>query len=312
MGKRERKRHARRRHHERKQQAAILEAKRTTPIPAGTILTDGDTPGRVTAIVAVTGNIDHDNDRIMPGAFRFPGKTAVLTEHRWDAASKLGRVIDIDEWQPGDRRLPDDLYAAGYGALVATMQFNLEKAAARDVWSDLKMDPAAWGWSIGYSPQDVADDQGVRLLKSVDVHEFSVVPFIGAAYGPANEATRTLDVKAQFETPEVKMADLTVDDLRTVVREEVASLIDERSPAPGDVPAETVEEPGSGASPAQSEPSTPMGAASTADTPTGELAVETATLADTDQDPETAADPDSDWRADAAVAIDDLARSIPG
>lgn len=143
---------------------------------------DGKT-GVAVAVVAVTGNVDSGGDVILPGAFK--GVSAppwVVLGHQFTEEKLIGKTLEWEELLPGDVRLPQGLKDAGFGAMVAKAEFNLEKQIARETWADLKFHPNH-GWSIGYftidfdmAKTDTERAAGIkRYLKLVDVLEYSPV-----------------------------------------------------------------------------------------------------------------------------------------
>lgn len=156
--------------------------------------------GIVVAIVAVTGVVDAVDDLIVPGAFTHTltvRRPKVVDDHEWK--QKVGRVLHAEEWMPGDRRLPKRTkdgkpWPAEAGALVATMQYNLNSERGREAyeWVRFYAESNEAEYSIGYKvPPGKARKRadGVRVILMVDLFEFSHVLF-GAA-----PLSMTLDVK---------------------------------------------------------------------------------------------------------------------
>lgn len=156
--------------------------------------------GIVTAIVAVTGVEDHVADVIVPGAFRRTlaiRRPKLVFHHDW--LRFLGRVLYIEELQPGDKRLPakqknGQPWPKDAGALIATMQFNMATEAGRTAyeWARFYSETGECEWSIGYKvvPSKVSKGRGgTRFIYDLDVFEVSLVLF-----GAASE-TMTLEVK---------------------------------------------------------------------------------------------------------------------
>lgn len=157
--------------------------------------------GVVTAIVAVTGVVDAVDDLIVPGAFQHTLKVRrpkVVDDHQW--GNKAGRVLHVEEWAPGDPRLPKRTkdgrpWPREAGALVATMQYNLRSERGRESyeWVRFYAESNEAEFSIGYKVPDGKARKrgdGVRVILMVDLFEFSHVLF-GAA--PLSMA---LDVKS--------------------------------------------------------------------------------------------------------------------
>ena len=144
--------------------------------------------GIVVAIVAVTGHEDSVRDIIQPGAFAHTlrnRRPKVCWMHDWN--KPLGRVLHIEELLPGDKRLPTRLpdgkaWPKEAGAVVATMQFNLQTERGREYFQHAK----AWAingeaaFSIGYKVvEGMASKRsdGVRLIYRLDLFEVSLVLF---------------------------------------------------------------------------------------------------------------------------------------
>jgi HK97 family phage prohead protease len=95
---------------------------------------EGDVPGIYEAIVAVFGNVDHQGDRIIAGAFaksldawKSSGDPIpVIFSHQWDTLeSHIGEVLEAKELMPGDSSLPTELRANG--GLWTRFQLDLEE-----------------------------------------------------------------------------------------------------------------------------------------------------------------------------------------
>lgn len=156
--------------------------------------------GTVRAIFAVTGVTDEVNDLILPGAFTTTLATRRVKSvfhHEWK--DPIGVVLDIEEWQPGDRRFASIPGGAAWpqeaGALVATIAFNLRTQRGRDVYEQVKQwhEYGEAQFSIGYKvPAGAASKRhdGVRIIHALDLYEVSPV-----LHG-AHPMTRSLEVKA--------------------------------------------------------------------------------------------------------------------
>lgn len=82
----------------------------------------GGTPGEFEAIVAVFGNVDYTNDRVVAGAFTKSLATwaasgdpiPVIFSHQWaNLDAMIGKVTDAKQLFPGDPLLPPELAANG-------------------------------------------------------------------------------------------------------------------------------------------------------------------------------------------------------
>lgn len=176
---------------------------------------DGD-KGIVEELVAVTGNIDHGKDRIMPGAFTKTIKEGVpsllvLDQHNTDSIfSTLGVCIGLKEITRAE--LPADIqerFPDASGGLVATTQYMLETPEGAGAFARIKAG-AIKQRSIGFDIQDmtfaivkarktdtgfIADPDGgvdvrVREIRTIKLMEYSPV-----LWG-MNEATATISAKA--------------------------------------------------------------------------------------------------------------------
>jgi Escherichia/Staphylococcus phage prohead protease len=138
--------------------------------------------GEFTA-VAATYDVDRDNDRIVPGAFR-------RTIARWRRSGKKvplhwnhsGRAADIIGVVDTMREIP------GEGLYVSGRLDLRESVVAREAWRSMKA--GALALSFGYRATKTRKRaDGVQELVEIDLFEISVVP------GPANPATRFLALK---------------------------------------------------------------------------------------------------------------------
>lgn len=167
-------------------------------IPRSTVKVSAE--GIVRAIVAVTGVVDHVGDLIIPRAFTetlLVRRPKVVDDHEW--GNRAGRTLHIEEWLPGDKRLPKTTkdgkpWPAEAGALVATMQYNLFSERGRESyeWVRFYAESNEAEFSIGYKvPPGAARKRsdGVRLIIKIDLYELSHVLF-GAA-----SQTMALEVK---------------------------------------------------------------------------------------------------------------------
>lgn len=137
--------------------------------------------GRFTGYGAKFGNIDHGGDIILPGAFaksleRARGQVKILWQHQMN--NPIGVPVDLKEDGEG-------LYTEG--ALVMEVQQAREALA-------LAKAGALGGMSIGYIPEDWSWDNGIRILKQVELLEVSLVTF------PMNDQATILSAKAAFES----------------------------------------------------------------------------------------------------------------
>ncbi|GIH95422.1 HK97 family phage prohead protease [Planobispora siamensis] len=198
-----------------------LEIKTATAAADTELLGADDETGVVEAIVSVTGVVDSDNDVIEPGVYaeslarRHPKG---IFSHDWKKWASRTEVIE--EWLPGDPRLPKTTkngqpWPAQAGALYVKTRYNLDTTTGRDAYHDVKFfsEVGQCEWSIGYRVprgKGVRGKDGIRRIKGIDLFEYSPVLF------GANSQTGTLAVKAigtadgddaAYEPIEVKAAD---------------------------------------------------------------------------------------------------------
>lgn len=151
---------------------------------------DGVHVGVAESFVAVTGVRDKVGDVIPAGAFK-----RTLTElepkacmgHDWDRP--IGFPEAIEEWLPGDPRLPETKvdgtpWPEHAGVLWARTRYNLETEDGRRAYADAKFfGPQRTCWSIGYVPSATKTRHGVdphtglpsRFLHDPDLFEYSQV-----------------------------------------------------------------------------------------------------------------------------------------
>src|SRR5688572_1132915 len=95
-------------------------------------------PGVYEAYVAVFGNVDLVNDRIIPGAFvksiqrwkQEGSPIPVIFSHQWDTLdAHVGEVLQIEERGPGDDRLPEPL--KNLGGLWTQFQVDADDAPGK-------------------------------------------------------------------------------------------------------------------------------------------------------------------------------------
>ena len=137
--------------------------------------------GTFEGYASVFGNIDSQNDRVHPGAFKTSIKSRekpvqLLWQHQWQ--SPIGTILSLFEDAHG-------LYVKG--------KLLLEVAQAREAYTLMKAGVVR-GLSIGYSVKRSRrnPDSGVRELLDLNLWEISLVTM------PANEAAQVTVVKSMF------------------------------------------------------------------------------------------------------------------
>ena len=157
--------------------------------------------GVVECFVAGIGNKDSVGDVLITGAFTKSltrRKPRVVWGHNWN--DPIGKVLEIYEVSPGDRRLPAKMLSAGIGGLYAKVQFNLNSEKGREAFANVAFFGQEQEWSIGYKTLDSIFDPNIQanILKEVELYEVSPV-----LHG-ANQLTGTISVKSD-ETAEKHM-----------------------------------------------------------------------------------------------------------
>ena len=148
--------------------------------------------GIIECFVAAIGNKDSVGDIILPGAFDGSlkrRKPRVVWGHNWN--EPIGKVLDIYEVPPKDRRLPEKMFAAGVGGLFAKVQFNMNSERGKEAFSNVAFFGEEQEWSIGYKTinADYDPTHQANVLKELELYEVSPV-----LHG-ANQLTGTLSVK---------------------------------------------------------------------------------------------------------------------
>jgi hypothetical protein len=113
-----------------------------------------------------------------------------FTGNSHDWGRWVARTEAVEEWMPGDPRLPDQTkdgqpWPKAAGALYVRMRFNLKSREGRDAYENVKFfsETGECEWSIGYHVPDgkgVRDKEGIRHIKELELFEYSPVLF-GAA-----------------------------------------------------------------------------------------------------------------------------------
>lgn len=158
----------------------------------GTLSID-EMQGIVECFVAAVGNKDSVGDIVLPGAFDGSlkrRKPRVVWGHDWN--QPIGKVIEIYEVAPTDRRLPSKMRDAGVGGVYARVQFNLKSERGREAFNSVVFFGEDQEWSIGYKTLDSIYDQKrqANLLKELELYEVSPV-----LHG-ANQLTATISIKS--------------------------------------------------------------------------------------------------------------------
>lgn len=145
--------------------------------------------GQFSARVAVTGNVDRFNDRILPGAF---SKTIA----DWTASGNAIPVLYAHNWSTTDGLLGRVLNAyEDPDGLVIDGQLNLKSAAGRNVYDALK-DRFLTQFSFAFEARDYryVTEQGREIRELVAVDLFEVGPCVVGA----NPDTELLGIKSRL------------------------------------------------------------------------------------------------------------------
>jgi HK97 family phage prohead protease len=161
-------------------------------VKAGAINLD-EAQGIVECFVAGIGNKDSVGDIVSSGAFTkslMRRKPRVVWGHNWN--DPIGKVLEIYEVGPNDRRLPLKMKMAGIGGLFARVQFNLQSEKGREAFANVAFFGEEQEWSIGYKTLRAQYDQKsqANIIHELELYEVSPV-----LHG-ANQLTGTISVKA--------------------------------------------------------------------------------------------------------------------
>lgn len=171
---------------------------RTKAFPAHFKAAD-DGSGEFEAIVAVFGNVDHQGDRIVEGAFAntlAEWKTSgdpipVIHSHQWhDLDAHIGEVLDAEELSPGDERLPDSLKELGGLWIKGQNDMDDPMAAkAHRLMQRRRLREFSFAYDVREDGEKRGED-GVNELTDLDLFE------VGPTLKGANPATALVGAKA--------------------------------------------------------------------------------------------------------------------
>lgn len=150
--------------------------------------------GIVECFVAGIGNKDSVGDIVVSGAFTkslMRRKPRVVWGHNWN--DPIGKVLEIYEVGPSDRRLPMKMKMAGIGGLFAKVQFNLNSEKGREAFANVAFFGEEQEWSIGYKTIRAQYDQKSQANVIYELELYEVSPVLHGA----NQLTGTISVKAQ-------------------------------------------------------------------------------------------------------------------
>jgi hypothetical protein len=134
--------------------------------------------GEITALVSVFSNVDHANEKVMPGAFKA------------SLAKRTPKGVWAHDWsQPIAKTLEARETDAG---LVIRGQFNLDTQRGREAFSDIKfgiIDEFSIGYRVVKDSFD-SEQKDIRQLDELELYEWSPV-LVGM-----NPATELLTIKS--------------------------------------------------------------------------------------------------------------------
>lgn len=137
--------------------------------------------GEATIVFATLGVIDKDGDVIEKGAFGNGQEAAIVPAHNW-ASVPLGKARIFEEGNEAIAELKFNMGIQDGRDWFKALQFDLENGTPVQEFS--------FGFTVKEAGEGVVDDQHVRMIKEVEVHEVSPV------LRGAGQNTRTLAVKS--------------------------------------------------------------------------------------------------------------------
>ena len=150
--------------------------------------------GIVECFVAGIGNKDSVGDIVTTGAFTkslMRRKPRVVWGHNWN--DPIGKVLEIYEVPPTDRRLPMKMKMAGIGGLFARVQFNLQSEKGKEAFANIAFFGEEQEWSIGYKTLRAQYDQKSQANVIYELELYEVSPVLHGA----NQLTGTISVKSE-------------------------------------------------------------------------------------------------------------------
>lgn len=206
--------------------------RKITLIPiAAKVIKETEDAGIIESFFSVLGNIDHDRDRIMPGAFTKSiseqglGSIRVLDSHNFSSATDaLGSPLKIEE--VGRDALPQevrDRFPDATGGMRVETRFNLKTQKGHDTFQLLKAgDLKEWSFGFAIVKSDfetvkaisdrrgwTLDDEGeeIRLQNLRELELFEYSPVIWGA----NSATSTGEAKDKSDETAQRKAEAALE-----------------------------------------------------------------------------------------------------
>jgi HK97 family phage prohead protease len=175
---------------------------------SGAIINLDEAQGVVECFVAGIGNKDSVGDIVTTGAFTkslMRRKPRVVWGHNWN--DPIGKVLEIYEVPPTDRRLPMKMKMAGIGGLFARVQFNLQSEKGKEAFANVAFFGEEQEWSIGYKTLRAQFDQKSQANVIFELELYEVSPVLHGA----NQLTGTISVKSE-EMPTATPSSMSMDD----------------------------------------------------------------------------------------------------
>jgi Escherichia/Staphylococcus phage prohead protease len=145
-------------------------------------------PGSFEGLAAVFGNVDRQNERILPGAF-----ASTLADFAW-----RGFLTNAHDWREPIGTI-DSAEETGKGLLVrGTFHSTPTAQTVRQLVRERAERGKQIAMSIGYAVKSDEFQDGVRLLKELELHEVALVAV------PANPLAHVMSLKA-IETEEAEI-----------------------------------------------------------------------------------------------------------
>jgi HK97 family phage prohead protease len=145
-----------------------------------------DSRGLCQTMFAITGSVDRQGDRIMPGAFSkalaAKSSVPVVYSHGWtDISQVLGKTTGWTELRPGSSELPPTLLSKGLGGVRANVQFELGVPAGQIAWTHVRnKNLTNWSWAFDIDSDGEKYSGNVREIKGIrEIFEITLCP-VGA------------------------------------------------------------------------------------------------------------------------------------
>jgi HK97 family phage prohead protease len=165
----------------------------------GYILKADAVRGEVTMVANSTNVVDKQRDVVLPGAYRKvireKQEVVLCWQHDHDPAHVIGKITEMDEWMPGDPRLPASHLEANAGAFVVKALFAMATTAGKDAW-ELIRGGFVKQWSVCFSTDPAKTE---RRGGDNFISEIEEMLEISAVLRGASPGTMTLAVKSAWD-----------------------------------------------------------------------------------------------------------------